>query len=420
MASPASHGHWLRRSAAPRPVPAVRPVRNPPWNPHEEFSRFTPFRSLPRECCTRRVAEDPATPVETLGSLVELFPDEVLANPAWQLAAVADGDLGSRFTAAQAAAAARSPRLDPGAAVAIARQARRPAWPNDAVRFALVARADLPRAGLEALVEGWDRAALGTPVQEIAWLRLCAPVPGAWRHAVAILIVETELRFEISVDAKSFQRWRFVCGLIRSGALPADSPVAQLLATLPRRDVRQFAVEALPPGPARDRLAELCACVSQCLWRRLKEGDILLRAAVRAWNGAGPLEPGPERLRKRVPSSGHRGEPYPESSLARMKWFRFDQVAAPGGSDVPREMRAPSDAEVAEAVGRPAQLDRLCVLASTRCPAQALAAAVRGTCWVDRLCAASNPLASVEQLRLLSGDVHWVVRSAARERLGAA
>ena len=40
----------------------------------------------------RRAASDPSTPIAELIKLGEWWPSEVRANPAWQLAAVADAD----------------------------------------------------------------------------------------------------------------------------------------------------------------------------------------------------------------------------------------------------------------------------------------------------------------------------------------
>jgi hypothetical protein len=406
-------------------MPSRVPVTRPAWDPHAEATRFVGFRALPRTDCTRRVARDPGTPIETLASLVELFADDVLDNPAWRLASVTEASLLERLTPEQAAAAARSQNIDPASLVALARRTARHQGSGVALRWALVERADLPRAALEALVEGWDRAALGTPVQEMALFRLgepssTGPTTGGWRHALPILFTGPEFRFELAVQAKGFQRWRFLCGLIRSGALAADSPILHVLVTVPRSDVRERVVESLPPGPQRDRFAELHACVSQSLWRRLEEEDILLRAAVRAWSGVGPLEPGPDRLARTVPSSGHRGEPYAGRSRARLKHLRLDRCIPDDAGEVSLEMRAPTEAEVNEAARRPRQLDCLTLLASSRCPPELLARAERSHCWFDRLCVASSPVATRAQIRRLCGDVHWMVRSAATERCEAA
>lgn len=395
------------------------------WDPHAEAQRFASFRSLPRDQCTRRVARDPGTAIDTLGSLVELFADDVLANPAWQLATVTEGGLLSRLTVDQAASAARSPMLDPADLVALARLlARSRGWGDEGLRWAVVEHADPPRAALEALVEGWDRSRLGTAVQETALFRLggqspSGSTPGGWRHALPLAFVGPQLRFAFNASAKSFQRWRFLCGLIRSGALPADSPFLHILVTVPRIDVRHHVVESLPPGPGRERFAELHACVAQCVWRRLKAEDVLLRAAVRAWNGVGPLEPGPDRLEKTVPTNGHMGEPYPAASRERVRFLRFDRPVPADGNPVPREMRAPTDEEVGEAAVRLRELDRLALLASSRCPPDVLAGAARGDCWFERLCVASSPAATRDQVRRLSSDIHWMVRSAALERATA-
>jgi hypothetical protein len=64
-----------------------QPVRPLAARPRWERRPLAPGRD------PRRAAADPATAVETLLSLFAEFPCEVLANPAWQLAAVADSSL---------------------------------------------------------------------------------------------------------------------------------------------------------------------------------------------------------------------------------------------------------------------------------------------------------------------------------------
>ena len=128
----------------------------------------------------RALAADPATPIPTLAILAEREPACVLANPAWELAMVAQPALLGTLSDAAFAALAACPTAD----IAFLRTAAqscalRPAATKRTV-WALASRTDAPADVLQLLASVADPARTASDGREIARLR-------AWQDGARLL-----------------------------------------------------------------------------------------------------------------------------------------------------------------------------------------------------------------------------------------
>ena len=117
------------------PAPPARWVRTP----------------LPKTADRRRAARDPGTAVETLLTLIGEHPAEVLTNPAWQLAVVAEPSLLRELSDQELAACCRTSVIDPVLLGCASERARLGVRRARAVVEAIVQRADTSAELIEHL-----------------------------------------------------------------------------------------------------------------------------------------------------------------------------------------------------------------------------------------------------------------------------
>ena len=424
----------VSRSHAPRPMPAAVPGHALSGNFLSAHFRFATAEDLPRQCRRRAVAADPDTSIDVLVPLLDLYPDEVLANPAWQLALVADPSIMTDLRPQQHAAIAESSLAEPGVLVQLALIASKDKQFSEDLRWNLAVRGDAPRAVFESLLVGWKRHRMGVASDEIALRRLrsldasgCSLT--GWRDAVPASFYRIG---SLESRIRATQCTRFVGGLLRSGSLRPDAPIVSVAVLLGRAPMQLEVLSALPEGLARTHLCELAAYERVCEdCHTMRRHDVLKRALVRCFEGYGALGGTPERVANTIFSQKRLGDPWPAECAVRIAAFDAERVRAEaiaathaggqGGADpaASARFRRPCPSEVRAAVRSTDGLGWLCLVSSDCCPAPLLASCARSRCWWHRMCAAENPRLTPARRRQLADDPHWIVRGAARERMGA-
>lgn len=146
-------------------------------------------------------ASDPATRISRLAELLLLRPNNVLANPAWELASIADPQLLNGIAWNCAQAIATHPKADAAALMCLARRVaarteqgyRRTS--GETVAWRVACRADATVEVLRALVHGEDTERMSSVFLEVARQRIRCheagdrEMLGGWRHAVLPTLV---------------------------------------------------------------------------------------------------------------------------------------------------------------------------------------------------------------------------------------
>lgn len=380
----------------------------------------------------RREAADPATSTKRLAVLMEHRADQVLANPAWQLACVAEPGLLASLTDDQLAGACTSTQADAGLLASVGHLYAGNRGAGREVGWLLASHADTPRSAFENIISSWKQERIGTPVQEVALQRLRDPQSTlrGWRDAVPLAIL---CERSLSTPRTMGQQWSLLCGLLTAGHVPADAPLLDVITMRCRTDVRERLMEYLPPDcPHARALREFGAYVKVGLHYRMRTIDYTLRTVIRRWDGIGALGHAPDRCARTVFTTNRLEDPWASKCRTHVqRWTeRGAELAAEYRSrsrmawelatDGPPAFRAlESRARVADTAGRGLEVNHLAVLSSDRCSVESLTIAARAQSWFVRLCVAANRVADTAVLQPLAKDPHWIVRGAALESLAA-
>ena len=422
--------HWMaRRSPLPPSPLAVLEAAV------AAYSRFYPgptAASQAEQRRQRREAADPATTTKRLAVLMEHRADQVLANPAWQLACVAEPGLLASLTDDQLAGACTSAQADAGLLASVGHLYSGNRGAGREVGWLLASHADTPRSAFENIISSWKQERIGTPVQEVALQRLRDPQSTlrGWRDAVPLAIL---CERSLSTPRTMGQQWSLLCGLLTAGHVPADAPLLDVIAMRCRTDVRERLMEYLPPDcPHARALREFGAYVKVGLHYRMRTIDYTLRAVIRRWEGIGALGHAPDRCARTVFTTNRLEDPWASKCRAHVqRWTeRGAELAAEYRSrsrmawelatDGPPAFRAlESRARVADTAGRGLEVNHLAVLSSDQCSVESLMIAARAQSWFVRLCVAANRVTDAAVLQPLANDPHWIVRGAALESLAA-
>ena len=399
---------------------------------YSRFYRRPTAASQAEQRRQRREAADPATSTKRLAVLMEHRADQVLANPAWQLACVAEPGLLASLTDDQLAGACTSTQADAGLLASVGHLYAGNRGAGREVGWLLASHADTPRSAFENIVSSWKQERIGTPVQEVALQRLRDPQSTlrGWRDAVPLAIL---CERSLSTPRTMGQQWSLLCGLLTAGHVPADAPLLDVVAMRCRTDVRERLMEYLPPDcPHARALREFGAYVKVGLHYRMRTIDYTLRTVIRRWDGIGALGHAPDRCTRTVFTTNRLEDPWASKCRTHVqRWTeRGAELAAEYRSrsrmawevatDGPPAFRAlEARARVADTAGRGLEVNHLAVLSSDRCSVESLMIAARAQSWFVRLCVAANRVTDAAVLQPLANDPHWIVRGAALESLAA-
>ena len=422
--------HWMARRSPLPPSPLA--VLEAAVAAYSRFYRRPTAASQAAQRRHRREAADPATSIKRLAVLMEHCADQVLANPAWQLACVAEPGLLASLTDDQLAGACTSTQADAGLLASVGHLYAGNRGAGREVGWLLASHADTPRSAFENIVSSWKQERIGTPVQEVALQRLRDPQSTlrGWRDAVPLAIL---CERSLSTPRTMGQQWSLLCGLLTAGHVPADAPLLDVIAMRCRTDVRERLMEYLPPDcPHARALREFGAYVKVGLHYRMRTIDYTLRAVIRRWEGIGALGHAPDRCARTVFTTNRLEDPWASKCRAHVqRWTeRGAELAAEYRSrsrmawevatDGPPAFRAlEARARVADTAGRGLEVNHLAVLSSDRCSVESLMIAARAQSWFVRLCVAANRVTDAAVLQPLANDPHWIVRGAALESLAA-
>ena len=365
----------------------------------------------------RALAADPATPIPTLAILAEREPACVLANPAWELAMVAQPALLSTLSDAAFAALAACPTAD----IAFLRTAAqscalRPAATKRTV-WALVSRTDAPADVLQLLASMADPARTASDGREIARLR--AWQDGArllgWRAAVEVTGVMHLQTRKVPDAPPTMHEPEPFSALLRDCPAIIDTPIVRLIAMLGQREARMRIVHAAAPTNAS---ALEMLSISDTIGRgnRVDEQSawVMFHSQV---DGFGLASISPLRA-VAVSQNQYWGRGFQRQNAARlaMRWSRGEHVDSDGhdwgpklhGGFVPIKdaIHAARDAPEHTCV-------HMLLLAHPRCPRRLLQRRVQSKNWISRLAVALNPAVGDTFRGRLRSDLHWIVRAAA-------
>jgi hypothetical protein len=157
-------------------------------------------RAAAKRASVAAEASDAGTPMQRLVELLGSHPSRVLANPAWELATVADPGLVSRLPAESLALVAGHPATDGAMMMVLAQEVVRRTPNYDNVHryaaFVLATRADIPVDALRVLADHCDHRRMGAPGFEVARHRVRRYEAGdtelvdGWREALPVMMVD--------------------------------------------------------------------------------------------------------------------------------------------------------------------------------------------------------------------------------------
>ena len=400
-----------------------------------ERARARSARAREKARAVKAEASDAGTRIERLCELIERHPASVLANPAWELAMVADPALLGRLDEAKLALVAGHASGDVTmlALVAneVARRSQGRSTPTDA-SLAVATRADAPVDALRVLAGIGNPRRMGVPGVEIARHRVgCfekgdAEMLGGWRDALPALMVDlgrvADRAGHWAVDRGYTPRLvergsaraahPFLLGLFAGATSPSRRAMLELV-RLRGHDIEErwlWTVAALEAGagPRNDRVSEYLwrACVSW--W----DGDfssygMSTRCAPQSFAEAQYLGIRNQRVSAWVAS------------------LRCHEDARRFGAAMPPVAVSGDGLDDHVYVGVPFLLDAvngnlLAWLAIECKQPEALARRARDPRWWVRAAVAMNVTVDAALRETLCGDHHWVVRGMAREAREAA
>ena len=385
----------------------------------------------------RRLRERAASPDTPLGELICLarrFPERVLANPALELALVADPGVFAAASPVSLRALARQPSADGALLSAIANACFDQYRSHGSVIDAVAARADAPRSVL-ARVAGWAGNRCTADGREVARYRMLTGIESCAGWDAAIM---PSLPWFVRVRNRPVAprcAVETVSGLFAHRLIRLECPMVRAILLMMEAPLRRAALLA---GP-RDDLTWLHA-VARAEHYGGKAGGaaehIRWRFCMAAWYSADPwcLFPprdnahgfadgmGRQMLARRILETAERWLAGDVDDIRRIASSPVGQGQGQGSASVataaadPAAPTVPSaDAVIKSAAGDAAPtVVQLLLLTSPACPLPLLARRSRSATWVVRAAVACNPALPARERDVLREDLHWIVRGAAR------
>jgi len=363
-------------------------------------------RGVTRRRADRRAAADPATPIDRLVELGASWPRQVLSNPAWQLALVADPSLARRAPDAVLAESVKTAPLDDAACLRAFH-----AWMDrpsqlELTLFALASHAEAPYSWLCGVAL---HAPPGRCVEnglEIARHRAHL-VPGEFHGWAAAILpsLRPSARSRWSVERMRSGEDALV-ELLHHGAFDLDNPFALIAGAFGSQSLRDHLLSFAQPRHAR----WMCASADVEAGYDPHHRRNAWRLCSQLWDGAADEVRKAERFGPCCMAEAM-------GMAIRLREAR-DLLAGwlDGEREPTRRARAgvPLDDAILEAAcSGPVSSALLVLLSLPACPRALLAMHARDEEPCVRAAVASNPALPAALRARLAGDWHWIVRGAA-------
>jgi hypothetical protein len=397
---------------------------NTPWpdsypDDHTRAAQF-PERAI--------MASDPSTPIEKLIELLTHFPLEVCGNPAWQLAVIASPSIIGTLKLDQLEALVEHESTGGGLWMSVAQRVTTvkgdpKQYLVDYIQWNIASRADAAKSVLEVLIKPWDQRKMGTPAQELALHRLNHPEGSGigWQETVPLAIAVSDY----GRSKLHRQRDRFISGLLAEGHLSPSAPIVAGLVLLGRKDVSARIMRHVPLEAKLLHAMDTYRTIGRT--GRVDPVDLLLRAAIRCWNGSVSRGRLPYRCDNTPFSYRRISDPiYFRPFEATFASLTEAAEAAPSAEQHARSGAVQGTCTLADFWKR-TRVERSCapwvsgtaehlaLLSSDLCPAELLQTRARSRDWMVRLSIAMSRTVDRSTLEYLRLDRHWLVRSAAEE-----
>ncbi len=397
---------------------------NTPWpdsypDDHTRAAQF-PERAI--------MASDPSTPIEKLIELLTHFPLEVCGNPAWQLAVIASPSIIGTLKLDQLEALVEHESTGGGLWMSVAQRVTTvkgdpKQYLVDYIQWNIASRADAAKSVLEVLIKPWDQRKMGTPAQELALHRLNHPEGSGigWQETVPLAIAVSDY----GRSKLHRQRDRFISGLLAEGHLSPSAPIVAGLVLLGRKDVSARIMRHVPLEAKLLHAMDTYRTIGRT--GRVDPVDLLLRAAIRCWNGSVSRGRLPYRCDNTPFSYRRISDPiYFRPFEATFASLAEAAEAAPSAEQHARSGAVQGTCTLADFLKR-TRVERSCapwvsgtaehlaLLSSDLCPAELLQTRARSRDWMVRLSIAMSRTVGRSTLEHLRLDRHWLVRSAAEE-----
>ena len=353
----------------------------------------------------RRAASDPSTPIAELIKLGEWWPSEVRANPAWQLASVADAAVARATPDAMIAESVQTVPLDDAACIRAC-----DAWVQDPTRlertiFALASHAEAPGSWLRNIsIHAPPDRCISNGI-ELALYRSRIP-DGEYHGWAAAMIPAMELSLRSKDRAQRFaQRGASVAALLHHGAVDLSSPFSLVAAAFGGSGLIDSMIAHAPA--ADDRWIDAIAGVKAGFYP--SPAKDAWRLCIALWLGMA------DRLDK-VPRFRVSG--FAEGMGLQWKASNATQIAADWRAGKRPSSSAASlpsldDAVLQAACSGPSSGALMLLLSAPICPKGLLWMHARNREPCVRAAVASNPATPVRLRERLARDWHWIVRGAA-------
>jgi hypothetical protein len=365
----------------------------------------------------RALSADPATSIPMLASLAVREPIRVLANPAWELAMVAQPALLANVSDEALAALASCAKADAEFLRSAARScALRPAATKRTI-WALASRTDAPAEVLQLLASLADPKHTSSDGREIARLR--AWQDGArllgWRAAVEVTGITYLQARKLPNSIPTVYEPEAISTLLHDFPALVDSPIVRLIAMLGQREMRMRILHAAAPTNAAvlemlsisDTIGKGVRVDDQSVWVMFHSqvGGHGLRNTTPQRAGAGGMNVAMGRSFQRK-----------NAGRLALRWACGERIDADGKNWGPklREGSIPIEDAIHAARHAPEHSSvHMLLLAHPRCPRRLLQRRVRSPHWISRLAVALNPAVGETFRGRLRSDLHWIVRAAA-------
>jgi hypothetical protein len=365
----------------------------------------------------RALAADPATTIPMLASLAVREPVRVLANPAWELAMVAQPALLATVPDEALAAMASCAKADAVFLRSVAQSCvLRPAATKRTI-WALASRADAAAEVLQLLASLADPQRTSADGREIARLR--AWQDGArllgWRAAVDVTGITFLQSRKWTDSPQPVRDPEAFSALLRDRPALVDSPIVRLIAMLGQREARMRILHAAAPTNATalemlsigDTIGKGVRVDDQSAWMMFHS-----QVGGHGLTNTSPQRAGPGSMGAAM-GRGHQRQS--ARGLAH-RWSMGERVDADGNNWGPKLHQGCMTIEDAVHAARDAP-EYTCVhmllLAHPRCPRRLLQRRVQSPNWISRLAVALNPAVGETFRGRLRSDLHWIVRAAA-------
>lgn len=354
----------------------------------------------------RREASDPATPIDRLLKLGERWPGHVLANPAWQLAAVADGAVARRVTDAMVAESVKTVPLDDIACIRACDAWFDSSGTKEQTMFALASHADAPLSWLRSISIHAPPNRCAANGLEIALhrSRLGAGDFRGWA-AAALPTLSHSLRHAVP-NALVLQRDEALVAFLHHGVVDLDQPFALVAGIFGSPSLRDGMLAF-----AREEDVRWVAAIATANSGYDPFGEPSeWRVCTALWEGVVDHPRALRRFGARTFAEGMALGMRNQATMAAIeKWRCGDLPRRP----LPEQVMPLDDAILAAACSGPRSGALMVLLSLPLCPIGLLRMHARSEEPCVRAAVASNPALPAAMRECLARDWHWIVRGAA-------